>query len=131
MVSPDNFVVEKDSFEIKSSIIGQKTQQIVANECGTIIVDVPQEKQMTPCLTVSEVIEIAKLGKMIEEYYGAPQDIEWAIDQDLPFPENTFTTQSRPVTAAGKRDFKGEILKKNGKSDTDHLIDLMLKGFRN
>ena len=130
MVSPDNFVVQKDSLEIKRTIIGEKTQKVVANACGTTVEPVPLDRQVTPCLSVTEVIEIAKLGKRIEEHYGSPQDIEWAIDRDLPFPENTFSTQSRPVTAAGKRDFKKEILKDDGKSDTDHLIDLMLKGFR-
>ncbi len=130
MVSPDSFLVEKESLEIMRSIIGQKTQQVVAKDCGTVVESVPSDKQLTPCLSVSEVIEIAKLGKRIEEHYGCPQDIEWAIDKDLPFPDNTFATQARPVTAAGKKDFKKEILKEEGKSDTDHLIDLMLKGFR-
>jgi pyruvate,water dikinase len=75
------------------------------------------------------VIEIAKLGMRIEEHYGAPQDIEWAIDRDLQFPENVFSTQSRPVTASGKSDFGKKVIKENGKSDTEHIIDLMLKGF--
>ncbi|MGD8227374.1 MAG: PEP/pyruvate-binding domain-containing protein [Desulfobacteraceae bacterium] len=130
MVSPDNFVVQKDSLEIKRSIIGEKTQKVVAKECGTNVEPVPTDQQVVPCLSVTEVLEIAKLGLRIEEHYGSPQDIEWAIDRDLPFPENTFSTQSRPVTAAGKREFKKEVLKEEGKSDTDHLIDLMLKGFR-
>lgn len=130
MVSPDSFLVQKETFEIISSIIGEKTKQVVAKECGTEVESVPEEKRIIPCLSVAEVIEIAKMGKQIEEHYGAPQDIEWAIDNDLPFPENIFSTQVRPVTAAGKREFKKEILKENGKSDTDHLIDLMLKGFK-
>jgi pyruvate,water dikinase len=130
MVSPDNFIVQKDSLEIKRSIIGEKTQQVVAKECGTVVEPVPSDKQLIPCISVTEVMEIARLGRQIEEHYGTPQDIEWAIDKDMPFPENTFATQTRPVTASGKRDFKEEILKKNGKSDTDHLIDLMLRGFR-
>lgn len=130
MVSPDNFIVLKDSLEIKTSIIGEKTQKVVAKECGTRIETVPSEQQVRPCLTVSEVIEIAKLGLRIEEHYGSPQDIEWAIDKDLPFPESIFTTQSRPVTAAGKKGFDGKIVKEQDKSDTDHIIDLMLKGFR-
>jgi pyruvate,water dikinase len=130
MVSPDNFVVQKDSLEIKRSIIGEKTQKVVAEECGTKVEPVSTDQQVVPCLSVTEVLEIAKLGLRIEEHYGAPQDIEWAIDRDLPFPENTFSTQSRPVTAAGKREFKKEVLKEERKSDTDHLIDLMLKGFR-
>jgi pyruvate,water dikinase len=31
-------------------------------------------------------------------FYGKPQDIEWAIDRDISFPENTFIVQSRPET---------------------------------
>ncbi|MBW2034972.1 MAG: phenylphosphate synthase subunit beta [Deltaproteobacteria bacterium] len=124
MVSPDSFIIGKDSLSIKQSIIGQKDQRFVAKGCGTIVEPVPSEQQVIPCISVSEVIEMR-----IEEHYGAPQDIEWAIDRDLPFPENTFSTQSRPVTAAGKRDFGKKVIKEEGKSDTDHIIDLMLKGF--
>jgi len=56
------------------------------------------------------------MGMRIEKHYGSPQDIEWAIDKDLPFPENIFSTQSRPVTAAGKSDFGGEVSKEEGKA---------------
>ena len=73
--------------------------------------------------------ELAEMGMRIEKHYGRPQDIEWAIDRDLPFPDNIFSTQSRPVTAAGKSDFGKDVSKEEGKSDTDHIIDLMLKGF--
>ncbi|MBC8419730.1 MAG: PEP/pyruvate-binding domain-containing protein [Desulfobacteraceae bacterium] len=129
MVSPDSFVVGKNSLSIKQSIIGQKDQRFVANGCGTIVEPVPSEQQVIPCISVSEVIEIAKMGMRIEKHYGSPQDIEWAIDRDLPFPENLFSTQARPVTAAGKRDFGKKVMKEEGKNDTDHIIDLMLKGF--
>jgi phenol phosphorylase subunit beta len=129
MVSPDNFIISKNTLSIKQSIIGQKDQRFVANGCGTIVEPVPSEQQVIPCISVAEVMEIAKMGMRIEKHYGSPQDIEWAIDRDLPFPENTFSTQSRPVTAAGKSDFKNGILKEKGKSDADHIIDLMLKGF--
>jgi pyruvate,water dikinase len=129
MVSPDSFVVGKKSLSVKQSIIGQKDQMFVANGCGTIVEKVPADQQVIPCISVGEVIEIAKMGVRIEEHYGSPQDIEWAIDRDLPFPENIFSTQSRPVTAAGKRNFGKEVMKEAGKSDTDHIIDLMLKGF--
>ena len=129
MVSPDNFIINKNSLSIKQSIIGQKDKQFVANGCGTTVESVPSEQQVIPCISVAEVIEIAKMGMRIEKHYGSPQDIEWAIDKDLPFPENTFSTQSRPVTAAGKRDFGENVSKEEEKSDTDHIIDLMLKGF--
>lgn len=130
LVSPDSFIIDKNSLSIKQSIIGQKDQRFVANGCGTIIEHVPPEQQVIPCISVAEAIEIAKMGMRIEEHYGAPQDIEWAIDRDLQFPENVFSTQSRPITAAGKSDFRKEVIKEKGRSDTDHIIDLMLKGFR-
>jgi pyruvate,water dikinase len=129
MVSPDHFVVRKDSLEIKSSIIGQKSEKVVAKDCGTVVEPVSEKDQVIPCVSVAEVKEIAKLGIRIEEHYGAPQDIEWAIDGELPFPENILTTQARPVTAAGKKGFSKDVMKNGKKSDTDHLIDLMLKGF--
>jgi pyruvate,water dikinase len=115
--------------EIEKSIIGQKDQQVVAKDCGTRVECVPSEQQEVSCLTDEEIIEIAKMGLRIEAHYGAPQDIEWAIDKDLSFPENAFTTQSRPVTAAGKKNFDGKLAKEVEKNDTDHIIDLMLKGF--
>ena len=129
LVSPDNFIINKNSLSIKQSIIGQKDKKFVANGCGTTVEPVPSEQQVIPCINVAEVIEIAKMGMRIEKHYGSPQDIEWAIDEDLPFPENTFSTQSRPVTAAGKRDFGEDVSKEEDKSETDHIIDLMLKGF--
>jgi len=129
MVSPDSFILAKRPLSIKQSVIGQKDQMFVANGCGTMVTAVPSDQQVIPCVSVSEVMEIAEMGLRIEKHYGCPQDIEWAIDRDLPFPENIFSTQSRPVTAAGKKHFDKEVLKESGKSDADHIIDLMLKGF--
>ena len=129
MVSPDNFIVLKNPLEIKKSIIGQKTEQVVARGCGTAVEPVPSEQQECTCVTDQELMEIVKMGMRIEEHYGSPQYIEWAIDRDLSFPENVFTTQSRPVTVAGKRGFDRKFIKEDGKNDTDHLIDLMIKGF--
>ncbi len=129
MVCPDSFIVDKKSLAIKQSIIGQKDQMVVANGRGTKVEPVPIEQQVVPCISVNEITEIAKMGMRIEKHYGSPQDIEWAIDRDLPFPENIFSTQARPVTAAGKRAFGEKVMKEKGKSDTDHIIDLMLKGF--
>jgi pyruvate,water dikinase len=36
-------------------------------------------------------------------HYGRAQDIEWAIDRELPFPENIFIVQSRPETVWGAK----------------------------
>jgi pyruvate,water dikinase len=129
MVCPDSFTIRKNPLEIEQCTVGQKDQCVVPRECGTAVECVPSEQQDILCLNDEEIIELAKMGMRIEGHYGAPQDIEWAIDKDLPFPENAFTTQSRPVTAAGKKSFEDKLVKEDEKNDTDHIIDLMLKGF--
>src|SRR5690606_34434010 len=40
-----------------------------------------------------EVVELARLGARIEEHYGAPQDVEWAIAGG-----ETYVLQARPIT---------------------------------
>ena len=32
------------------------------------------------CLSDEEVLELAKIGAQVEQHFGAPQDIEWAVD---------------------------------------------------
>ena len=99
-VTPDYFAVDKNTMQIIERKIAKKTVEYVRDpETGeTIHAEVPPERQEVPCLTDEEVLKLAELGKKIEEHYGRAQDIEWAIDRDLPFPENVFIVQSRPET---------------------------------
>ncbi|HID91045.1 TPA: phosphoenolpyruvate synthase, partial [Candidatus Bathyarchaeota archaeon] len=99
-VTPDNYIVDKNTLKIVEKRIAKKTVEYVRDpETGkTVHVEVPAERQEQPCLTDREVIRLAELAKRIEEHYGKPQDIEWAIDRDLPFPESVFIVQSRPET---------------------------------
>ena len=46
---------------------------------------------------------LAELAKRIEKHYGKPMDIEWAIDQDLSYPQNMFIVQARPETVFGTK----------------------------
>jgi pyruvate,water dikinase len=61
-------------------------------------IDVDEEMQLERCLIDDEVQELVRIAKIIEDHYGNPQDIEWSIDKDNPFPENLFIVQSRPET---------------------------------
>jgi pyruvate,water dikinase len=38
------------------------------------------------------------MAKRAEKHYKCPQDIEWALDADLPDGENLLLLQSRPET---------------------------------
>ncbi|MCD6242353.1 phosphoenolpyruvate synthase [Candidatus Bathyarchaeota archaeon] len=115
-VTPDYYAVDKNTMKIIEKKIAKKTVEYVKNpETGeTIHAEVPPERQEIPCLTDEEILRLAELGKKIEEHYGKAQDIEWAIDRDLPFPENVFIVQSRPETvwsAMTKAEVKAEKAK--------------------
>jgi pyruvate,water dikinase len=99
-VTPDDFIVDKKTSKIIERRVAKKTVEYVRDpKTGkTVHLDIPAERQEKPCVTDSEIAKLAELAKHIEEHYGKPQDIEWAIDRDLSFPENIFITQSRPET---------------------------------
>jgi pyruvate,water dikinase len=102
-VNPDDFVVDKNSVKIKERRIAKKTIQYIRDPSTgkTIHLDVPEDKQKVPCITDEEIQKLAELAKLIEKHYGKPMDIEWAIDQDLPFPRSIFVVQARPETIWG------------------------------
>ncbi|MBI2017472.1 PEP/pyruvate-binding domain-containing protein [Candidatus Daviesbacteria bacterium] len=70
-VTPDNFIVDKGSVDIKSKDL--QGEQTIADEV---------------------VKKLVELGKKIEKHWGSPQDIEWAIDTD----NMIWILQSRPIT---------------------------------
>jgi len=119
-VSPDHFVVDKESLEILNKTIAPKILCYQRGENQVVRIEPPIEKQNQVCLSDEELMELVRLGKIAEAHYQSAQDLEWAIDVDLPFPENIFLVQTRPVTGAGRP-------KRN---DADIIIDMMSSLFR-
>jgi len=109
--TPDHFVVDKQTLEIIERKIAKKVVEYVPNpETGkTEKVEVPPEKQDIPCINDEEIHKLAQLGNQIDQHYGMPQDIEWAIDRELEFPENIFIVQSRPETVWGVKEKGKEV----------------------
>ncbi|MEM3898908.1 MAG: phosphoenolpyruvate synthase, partial [Candidatus Bathyarchaeia archaeon] len=99
-VIPDEFIVDKQTMKIIEKRVATKKVMYTRDSATgkTIHIEVPIEKQNQPCLTDEEVLKLAELAIKIEQYYGKPQDIEWAVDNHLTFPENIFILQSRPET---------------------------------
>jgi pyruvate,water dikinase len=105
VVTPDNYLVDKVTLTIIRRTASSKLIEYEPDpESGRVVVrDVPAERQTQLCLSDQEVITLAELGKRIEQHYGVPQDIEWAIDRDLRFPDNVVVLQSRPETVWSQR----------------------------
>ena len=114
-VTPDEYVVEKDTFRILDKQIFRKSKQIVSDKKGsTKWVDVPKKMQERPALSDKAIIRLAQYGIQIENHYGAPQDIEWAVDKD----GRIFILQARPETVHGakgevKREERGDFMEED------------------
>ena len=67
------------------------------------------------CLSGNEIREIARVGIYLEAQMGCAQDMEWAVDRDLPFPQNIFQLQVRPA----------KVQKKPQASTTDRILELI------
>ena len=120
LVTPDEWKVDKVILEIISRKISNKQiEYLVDHKLSKVVkTAIPQERQSVPCLTDEEILELAKIAKVIEKHFGTPQDIEWAIDKDFSFPENIFFVQARPETAWSSRNFI-PILKTTGSPSHD------------
>lgn len=97
-VIPDCWLVDKSKLEITNRRVSPKPAEHKLNsETGkTTSSDVTHDRQKV-CLSDEEAIELTKIGVRIEQYFGSPQDIEWAIDSDSPT-NNIVILQTRPET---------------------------------
>lgn len=118
--SVDSFMVDKGSLELTEKHVAKKSRCFVYRERGTGWEDVETEKQCIPCLSEEEIKEIAKYALSLEEKMGCAQDMEWAIDPDLPFPRNIFHLQTRPA----------KVQARSQASTSDRIIDLIAKRFQ-
>jgi pyruvate,water dikinase len=113
----DRFAVDKATMDVVERIVGRKTRQVRSSENGVAWSEVPPAKQSHASLDDHEIEEIARLAKSLEAHIGFPQDIEWAIDSNLPFPGSVFLLQTRPV----------KVLEIKPPSTTDRIAELLSK----
>ena len=123
-VTPDTYIVDKNVVkelmdkdptevseeDLKRMIvekhIAKKEIAIVFDpeKGGTKEIKLPPEKAEAPALNDREIFALAKMGVKVEDHYGRPMDVEWAIDADMEFPKNVFLLQARPETVWSARE---------------------------
>jgi phosphoenolpyruvate synthase/pyruvate phosphate dikinase len=92
LVNPDVYKVRDG--EVVAKAVGTKQLAIYASPGGgTREQAIDPELQDRPALTDAQVVALAQLGRLIEQHFGRPQDVEWCLD------DNGFQiVQSRPIT---------------------------------
>lgn len=94
LVTPDHWVVDKATGRILTAEVNDKAVMTVAVDGGVREVATPPERRRQPSLTDEQVRQLAQVGAQIEAFYGAPQDMEWAVAAG-----RVYIVQSRPITS--------------------------------
>ena len=130
LVTPDTYLVDKVTFDvIKTSVGSKETQCVYKDGCSDIVQkDVAEEKRTVQCLSMTEIKELARVGKLIENYYGKAYDIEFGIDADMPFPQNVIILQVRPESVWSKKQAAPKTAKKT--SAMDRIVSQLVTGVR-
>src|SRR5262249_10045618 len=92
-VTPDRFVVHKETQRIIDRTVSNKTLATVAAENGTTERSISSQAAQTAALSDTAAQQLAQLGIAAERLFGSPQDVEWAIGGG-----DVFVLQSRPIT---------------------------------
>lgn len=74
-------------------VAGQVTPDSFRARDGVIVERERSAERTAPALTDEQVLELVALGRRIEAHFGAPQDVEWCLDD-----AGLAVVQSRPIT---------------------------------
>ncbi|PFO79786.1 phosphoenolpyruvate synthase [Bacillus cereus] len=92
VVSADNYKV-KDGEIVDKMIATKKLAIYASKEGGTETKQINSTQQKIQTLSEQQILQLARIGRQIEAYFGCPQDIEWCLVDDI-----FYIVQSRPIT---------------------------------
>ena len=119
-ITPDEYVVEKNSLKIISKNIFTKPVQLIRNpRGGTEEVPVPAGIQDKQIITDAQIVELAKYAITIEQHYGKPMDIEWGLDE---ITNKLWILQARPETVWALREKSPKKVKEETVKATERLV---------
>ncbi|HSB65129.1 MAG TPA: PEP/pyruvate-binding domain-containing protein [Anaerolineales bacterium] len=92
-VTPDTVIIDKSTGHVLHSNIAEKQVMTVGVETGTEEQPVPDPLKNKAVLTDAQATSLSHFGTQIEQIYGMPMDIEWALAQG-----QFAILQARPIT---------------------------------
>lgn len=121
-VTPDNFVVDKDSLTITSRRINEKSIELIRKEGGDVEErKVEPERAKAQVISDEQIAQLADYAKRIEKHYGCYMDMEWAVDHK----DRLWILQARPETVWSKKN-KEKKSEEETVMTTDHNV--LIKG---
>jgi pyruvate, water dikinase len=94
-IDPDVFVVSKDSpmRVLEKHIKVKETEYVCFPDEGVCRMDLTNEKSALQSVSDEKALELAAMAVKLEDYYGSPQDIEWALTEE----GTIYLLQCRPL----------------------------------
>ncbi|HET9075836.1 MAG TPA: phosphoenolpyruvate synthase [Acidimicrobiales bacterium] len=93
-VEPDTYVVSKAGPAVRDIRVGIKSHKIVAGPDGDREVRLQPDEGAARVLDEDTLLQLAGLAMRVEAHYGAPQDVEFAVEEG----GRIWLVQSRPIT---------------------------------
>ena len=97
IVTPDIFVLNRDGDILEKNIKIKEKGYFLKNGENTLVT-IDEEDRESPSLNEKILEKLLKNAIDLEEFFGVPQDIEWAIECDKINNQDIYILQSRPVT---------------------------------
>ncbi len=92
--SPDVFLIDRESGTILEKSVSRKEHRMVTRPEGGILEErLSEEEGWLPSIDEKVAQELWDCGRRLEEHFGCPQDVEWALDQEGAL----LILQSRPL----------------------------------
>lgn len=125
-VTPDHWVVDKKSLEIKTEMISKKPVMLVRVPGGGCEEQrVPADMATKPVLTHDQVKQLAKYALDIEKHYGCLMDMEWGVDERT---GDLWLLQARPETVFSNMSKKGDNSKSEAAAATTKEMKVIVQG---
>ena len=99
-ITPDMFLFAPGEQRPDQALAGRQQQRLVLVD-GTVRTEALDDAADRPLsVTEDEAVRLAAAAHQLEEFFGAPQDIEWAVDQE----RELYILQSRPLLSETEPD---------------------------
>ncbi len=98
-VTPDRYILDRNTLQQRERRIARKRFMVSSSlraGAESRLEEIPPDMQQQETLPPDHLNTVATWAIRAEEYFGSPQDLEWAIADNA-----FYLLQSRPITAIG------------------------------